>query len=75
MSHRVEFLKEVSKIFGEDTPPARFVQIMKAQFGEDHPMVLAAAYDAWRLGDYRDAKAHLIRYLGFEPSAPSITFT
>ena len=75
MSHRVEFLKEVSLVFGDETPPARFVQIMKSQFGDDHPMVLAAAYDAWRLGDYRDAKMHLIRYLGFEPSAPSITFT
>lgn len=75
MSHRVEFLKEVSAIFGEDTPPAHFVRIIRAQYGENHPMVLAAAYDAWRLGDYKDAKAHLIRHLGFEPSAPAITFT
>ena len=71
MGHRAEFLKEVAAIFGEDAPPARYVQAAKASYGEDHPMVLAAAYDAWRLGDYRDAKMHLIRHLGFKPSAPS----
>ncbi len=49
--------------------------LAKILYGDDHPMVLAAAYDAWRLGDYGDAKAQLIRHLGFEPSAPSVTFT
>lgn len=75
MEHRVEFLKEAGAVFGEDTPPAQFVQIAQKRYGADHWMVLAAAYDAWRLGDYRDAKAHLIRHLGFEPLAPNITFT
>lgn len=62
--HHVEFIKETAAVFGQDTPSAQYVQIAKARYGEDHWMVLAAAYDAWRLGDYRDAKAHLIRHLG-----------
>ncbi len=73
--HRIELLREVARIFGDDTPPAQYVRVMKTKYGEWHPMVLAAAYDAWRLGDYRDAKGHLMRYLGFEPNGPAITFT
>lgn len=75
MAHRKQFLEEAGGMFGEDLPPVQYVRFAKQRYGDTHPMVLAAAYDAWRLGDYKDAKAYLTRHLGLEPSAPTITFT
>src|SRR3954467_12464549 len=44
---------------------------LQREFSSDHPMLLAVAYDTWRLGDYGASKLHLTNLLGFEPEAPA----
>ena len=72
ISQRTQFLQETSVVFGENFVPEEVLSVVKTNFSNGHPFVLAAAYDAWRLGDYKNAKLYLSERLKFEPYAPSI---
>lgn len=74
VAQRTQFIKEAEAVFGENFVPARVVSVTRKSLIDGHPLVLASAYDAWRLGDYKQAKAYLAERLGFEPYAPSMTF-